>query len=180
MLNLILGNIFSFLSSGCSAISAIKKKKTDLIYWQIIDIIFFTISCVFLNAYAALITSLVALLRNILAYKNKLDLKWTILLTALCIIIGFIVNNAGIFGILAIIASAGYTVFMYTSKTAQQMRYAMVFNLSLWFIHNCYIQAYPSALSSLLLALWALIQTFKNHKTKPKKTKNGRHSSFSK
>lgn len=180
MLNLILGNIFSFLSSGCSAISAIKKNKNDLIYWQIIDNFLFGISCIFLNAYAALMTSLIALLRNTLAYKNKLDLKWTILLTSLCIIIGFIVNNTGIFGILAIVASAGYTVLMYTSKTAQQMRYAMVFNLSLWFIHNCYIQAYPSAISSLLLALWALIQTFKNHETKLKKTKNKHHSSSSK
>ena len=146
MLALILGNVFSFLSSACTAISAVKKKKSDLIYWQIIDVTFFMFSSIFLSAYSAVITAIVALLRNILSYKNKLNLKFTILLTIACIVIGVIVNNRGIFGIFAITATASYTVFMYTTKNAQQMRYALVLNLSLWFMHNCYIQAYPSAI----------------------------------
>ena len=164
MFNLILGNIFSFLSATCIAISVIKKNKSDLVWWQIIDIIFCLFSNIFLFAYAALITNLIALLRNILSYKNKLNLKLTILLTILCIAVGCFVNNRGIFGILAIVASSSYTVFMYTTKNDQQMRYALVFNLTLWFIHDLYIQAYPSSILEILLVSWTLIQILKNQR----------------
>ena len=164
MFDLILGNIFSFLSASCIAISVIKRNKSDLVWWQIIDIIFCLFSNIFLLAYAALITNLIALLRNILSYKNKLNLKLTILLTILCIVVGCFVNNRGIFGILAIIASASYTVFMYTTKNDQQMRYALVSNLTLWFIHDLYIQAYPSSILEILLVSWTLIQILKNQR----------------
>jgi len=170
MLDLILGNIFSFLSATCIAVSVIKKNKSDLIWWQIIDVIFCLISNVFLLAYAAFITNLVALLRNILSYKNKLNLKRTILLTVLCVMIGFFVNNRGIFGIFAITASASYTVCMYTTKNDQQMRYALILNLTLWFIHDFYVQAYPSAILEALLVLWTVIQIFRNQTATRKNT----------
>ena len=170
MFNLILGNLFSFLSASCIAISVIKRNKSDLIWWQIIDIIFCLFSNVFLAAYSALITNLISLLRNILSYKNKLNVKLTILLTILCIIVGFLVNNRGIFGILAIIASASYTVFMYTTKNNQQMRYALIFNLTLWFIHDFYIQAYPSTILEFFLVLWTGIQILRNQKSHFKDT----------
>ena len=164
MFDLILGNIFSFLSASCIAISVIKRNKSDLVWWQIIDIIFCLFSNIFLLAYAALITNLIALLRNILSYKNKLNLKLTILLTILCIAVGCFVNNRGIFGILAIVASASYTVFMYSTQNDQQMRYALVFNLTLWFMHDLYIQAYPSSILEILLVFWTLVQILKNQR----------------
>lgn len=164
MFDLILGNIFSFLSASCIAISVIKRNKSDLVWWQIIDIIFCLFSNIFLLAYAALITNLIALLRNILSYKNKLNLKLTILLTILCIAVGCFVNNRGIFGILVIVASASYTVFMYTTQNDQQMRYALVFNLTLWFMHDLYIQAYPSSILEILLVFWTLVQILKNQR----------------
>lgn len=72
---LVLGNLFSLLSAICIAVSVIKKNKNDLIYWQIIDVIFCILSNIALYTYAALTTNSVALLRNILAYKNKLTKK---------------------------------------------------------------------------------------------------------
>ncbi|MBO7556544.1 MAG: YgjV family protein [Alphaproteobacteria bacterium] len=161
---LILGNLFSLLSAICIAISVLKKNKNDLIWWQVIDVIFCILSNIALYTYSALTTNSVSLIRNILAYKGKLTKNLTWILLILCIVAGLYANNRGIIGLLPIIASVSYTIFMYTTKNEQQMRWALVLNLILWFIHDIYVQAYPSALTDTVLSMWTSIQIFKNRK----------------
>ena len=148
---LIIGNIFSLLSAICLAVSVIKKSKKDLIWWQVIDVIFCILSNIFLYTYSALTTNSISLVRNVLAYKNKLNKNITWILLILCVIAGLCANNRGIIGLFPIIASASYTIFMYTTKNEQQMRWALVSNLLLWFVHDAYVQAYPSALTDAVL-----------------------------
>jgi hypothetical protein len=161
---LIWGNIFSLMSAICIAVSVLKKNKNDLIWWQVIDVIFCILSNIALYTYAALTTNSIALIRNILAYKNKLTKNLTLLLFILCIIVGLWANNRGIIGLFPIIASASYTVFMFTAKNEQQMRWALVSNLILWFVHDIYVQAYPSALTDVVLSVWTAVQIFNNRK----------------
>ena len=161
---LIIGNLFSLLSATCIAVSVIKKSKNDLIWWQIIDVIFCILSNIALFTYSALTTNSISLIRNILAYKNKLNKNITWILLILCVIAGLCANNRGIIGLFPIIASASYTIFMYTTKNEQQMRWALVSNLLLWFVHDAYVQAYPSALTDMALSVWTLIQIFKYRK----------------
>lgn len=162
--SLILGNIFSLLSAICLAVSVLKKNKNDLIWWQIVDVVFCILSNIALYTYAALTTNSIALIRNILAYKNKLTKKITWILLILCIIAGFWANNRGLIGLFPIIASATYTIFIFITKNEQQMRWALTSNLILWFIHDIYVQAYPSALTDIVLCVWTFIQIYKNRK----------------
>ena len=159
---LIIGNIFSLLSAICIAVSIIKKNKNDLIWWQILDVIFCILSNIALYTYAALTTNSVALIRNILAYKNKLSKKLTFVLMILCIVAGLWANNRGIIGLFPIVASAIYTVLMYTTRNDQQMRYALISNLLLWFVHDFYVQAYPSALTDAALSVWTAVQIIRH------------------
>ena len=161
---LILGNIFSLLSAICIAISVLKKNKNDLIWWQVIDVIFCILSNIALYTYSALTTNSIALIRNILAYKNKLTQNITWILFVLCIAVGLWANNRGIIGLFPIIASASYTIFMFTTKNEQQMRWALVSNLILWFIHDTYVKAYPSAFTDIALSVWTFIQIYKYRK----------------
>ena len=41
------------------------------------------------------------------------------------------------------------------------MRYALVINMLLWFIHNAYVQAYPSAIACIVLCFWTILQIIK-------------------
>ncbi|MBP5399555.1 MAG: YgjV family protein [Alphaproteobacteria bacterium] len=161
---LIIGNIFSLFAALCVAVSVLKKSKSDLILWQLWSILLSGFSCLALMAYAALITCIMDLIRNALAYKNKLDFRMTVLLVILCIIFGWWINNLGLIGILAIIASSSYTIFMHITKDEQQMRWALVFNQTLWLIHDSYIQAYPAAATALILGTWTAIQIYRNRK----------------
>ena len=162
--HLILGNAFSFLSAVCIAISVIKKSKKDLMYWQIGDTFFGIIANVALYAYAALVISIVCFIRNILSYKNKLTKNTTFILVVLSVIVGLYANNLAMIGLLPIIASASYTVCIYITKNDQQMRWSLTINLLLWFIHNLYVQAYPSAVANIVLCIWTFVQIFKNRK----------------
>ena len=63
---------------------------------------------------------------------------------------------------LPIIASAGYTVCIYITQNEQQMRWALTINMFLWFIHNFYVQMYPSAIANVVLCVWTFIQIYKN------------------
>ena len=159
---LIVGNIFSLLSAICIAISAIKKSKTDFMYWQIGDTLFGMIANIALYAYAALVISIVCFIRNILSYKNKLTKNITVILLIISIIIGLYANNLSYIGLLPIIASASYTICIYATKNEQQMRWALTINMILWFVHNLYVQAYPSAIANIVLCAWTFVQIYKN------------------
>ena len=161
-IRLIIGNFLALLSVIFVFISVVKKKKADLIWWQLLNVLFCTFSSVTLFAYAALSTNIVALIRNALACKKKLTPQMTLILSVLCVVIGWYVNNLGIIGWLAIIASTGYTILMYTTKNAQQMRYAVIFSSVLWLIHDYYVQSYPTVVSGICLIIWTLTQIIKH------------------
>lgn len=160
-MTLIIGNIFSLLSAICIAVSAAKKSKKDFMYWQIGDTFFGAIANIALCAYAALVISIVCLVRNILSYKDKLTSRITLFLLVLSVIIGLYANNLGVIGWLPIAASAGYTICIFITKNEQQMRYALIANQLLWFIHNLYVQAYPSAIACIVLSIWTTAQVLK-------------------
>ncbi len=161
---LIVGNIFSLLSAICIAISVVKKSKKDLMYWQIGDTLFGIVANIALFAYAALVISVICFIRNVLSYKGKLTINITYVLLILSVIIGLYANNRGVIGWLPIIASASYTICIYVTKNEQQMRYALVVNMILWFVHNAYVQAYPSAIANIVLCFWTVVQILRNRK----------------
>ena len=163
---LIIGNLFSLLSAICIAVSVIKKEKKTAILWQLWNIVFSIFACIALQAYAALVVCTIVLIRNYLACKDKLNDRITFVLVVLCIIVGLIINNLGIIGLLAIVASSSYTFFMYISKDEQQLRWALLSNLILWLIHDSYIQAYPASITCAVLIVWTSIQIIINKSKK--------------
>ena len=156
---LIVGNIFSLLSAICIAVSVIKQSKKDFMYWQIGDTLFGIVANIALSAFAALVISIVCFIRN------KLTKNITIFLLIVSVIVGLYANNLALIGLLPIIASASYTICIYITKNEQQMRWALTVNMLLWFIHNIYVQAYPSAIANIVLCLWTFMQIFKNRKS---------------
>ena len=170
-MSLIIGNIFSLLSSICVLVSVAVKSKKSLIKWQTFNILFYIFACIVLNAYAALVSIFIALVRNILAYKDRLTKRITFVLCLLILVVGVWVNNRGIIGIFPIAAIVSYTILIYTTKNEQQMRYALILNMVLWFVHNLFIMAYPSAISNVLICLWTALNIIKNRKDFKKERK---------
>lgn len=164
MFSLILGNLLSLCAVVCLAISVVKKNKKSLIAWQVSDTAFFVASTLVLRSYSAVVTNSVSLLRNLCAYYGKLNKALAIFFCGIIVVIGLYLNNRGVIGWLPMIASIQYTICMYVTKNEQQMRYALAFNLILWIIHDFYIQSYPSAINSIFLCVWSLVQAYRFRK----------------
>ncbi|MBQ3695772.1 MAG: YgjV family protein [Alphaproteobacteria bacterium] len=175
---LIVGNFLSLCCAICIAISVVKKDKTNLIWWQIWDSVFGLLASLVLRSYSSASTSILCITRNILACKYGLTKFMTLLLIVIGVSIGLYVNNRGIFGLFPIAAFTGYTISMYWAKNDQQMRYSLIVNLSLWLIHDFYIQAYPSALMDVTLCVWTFYQAMRRVKRKRHMKKNTKSSYF--
>lgn len=158
---LLIGNIFSLLSALCIAMSAAKSSKKGFMFWQIGDAFFSILTNIALLSYSATVMNIICLLRNILYYKNRLTKQITIIMAVACVVIGAWANNRGIIGWFPIVATTSFTIFVYTTKTGQQMRYVLISNMLLWFVHNIYIQSYPLAAANIILSGWAGFQAYK-------------------
>ena len=158
---LLIGNILSFCCATCIAISVVKKNKRNLIWWQIWDSIFGLLASLVLFSYSSFTTGILCAIRNFLAYNKGLTKFITFVLVFICVTVGLYANNRGIFGLFPIIAFSGYTLTMYWAKNDQQMRYSLIINLSIWMIHDFYIQAYPSAIMDIALSIWTFYQAMR-------------------
>lgn len=159
--SILLGNIFSFFSAICIAVSAMQNSKKKFMLWQVGDAASGILANITLSAHSALVISIICLIRNFLSYKNCLTSFLTAILFILSIFIGIYANNLGFVGYLPIVASASYTICIYITKNEQQMRLALIFNMLLWAIHNFYVQAYPSAVVNVFLCFWSAFQAYK-------------------
>ena len=166
--NFILGNVFSFIAALCLAVSVLKKTTKSLLLWQIIEIVFCILSNIALVTYSALTTNSIALIRDSLAYKSKLSESATFILMVSCIIFGLIANNRGFVGVFPMMASLVYTLFLYATRNEQQIRFALIINLMLWFVHDFWVGAYPSAVMDVGLSAWTLFSILKNMKVDKK------------
>lgn len=165
----ILGNVFSLIAAICLAVSVFRKTTTKLLLWQVAEVVFCILSNVALMTFSALTTNSIALVRDLLAYKNKLTRKITWILLCLCIVFGLIANNRGWVGLFPMMASMVYTIFLYATRNEQQIRFGLILNLMLWFVHDFYVGAYPSALMDVFLSAWTLVALLKNWNINGKK-----------
>ena len=165
----ILGNVFSLIAAICLAVSVFRKTTTKLLLWQVAEVVFCILSNVALMTFSALTTNSIALVRDLLAYKNKLTRKITWILLCLCIVFGLIANNRGWVGLFPMMASMVYTIFLYATRNEQQIRFGLILNLMLWFVHDFYVGAYPSAFMDVFLSAWTLVALLKNWNINVKK-----------
>ena len=169
---LIVGNILSFCCALCIAISVVKRDKRNLIWWQIWDSLFGLMASLVLFSYSSFTTGILCASRNVLAYSRGLTKITTFVLVLMCVSVGLYANNRGFYGLLPILAFTGYTISMYLAKNDQQMRYALIVNLSLWLVHDFYIQAYPSAFTDVTLCVWSFYQAMRRVQRKRRMKKN--------
>lgn len=147
----ILGELFSLLSSICLAYSTFGKNKKRMIFWQTINASFYSVSCIFLGGYSAVVSNLLTIIRNVLQIKEKMTKKKAAIICILMIGLGIALNNRGVLGILPITASGIYTVMMYMAKSTRQMHIAVIVNMLQWSIFDCFICAYPSLIMDTVI-----------------------------
>lgn len=105
----------------------------------------FVLSNIVLGGITGAIINALSCIRNILCYKNKLDLKAKIILILLSTILSLIFNNLGLIGLLPVISTVVYILLMNT-KDVVKFKWLSIFTMLMWLVYDLFIKSYTSAI----------------------------------
>lgn len=142
---IIIGNIIALIASIIMVYSGFLKQKKAILYTQTIQIGLYILSNIVLGGITGAIINALSYVRNILCYKNKLDLKAKIILIFLAITFSLMFNNLGIIGLLPVISTVIYILLMNT-KDIISFKLLIIFTMIMWLIYDLFIKSYTSAI----------------------------------
>lgn len=177
MYNFILGTIFSLCCAILMAWSTFSKNKKSMTRIQIFNPIFGALSNFFFCSYSAVVVNIVNVIRNYLTYKGRLNKIITTLCIIFYILFGVFFNTKGWVGVFPILASSSYCMFCLISKNTQSLRFGLLLNQILWFIHDIYVKSYPSVGVEIIVSIITIYNIIKysmnnNSRSKIKSNKN--------
>lgn len=180
----LIANIIGLIGSLLMVLMGCLKKKKDVLLAQNGQLVLLSVSNVMMGGYIGAIVNVIAIFRNILCSKNKLNLFWGIIITMVTIVLGVIFNSGqGFIGYMPIIATLIFLVFM-NLKDMVKFKAMMAFVMFLWLIYDLELGLYTTALFDLITVFSCLIVMYNlaherpNQQKKPKR--RGRRKSKSK
>lgn len=168
-MSIYIAQIFGILAIFCIVISLQFKKKTKMMFLQMIANVFYAIQYYILNAYTAVATSLVTVLRCILfnkydKKKRKIPKRLSYFLIAIVLVIGIFSFN-GSLSLIPIITSISY-ICAASIKNAKT--YKLVFGMCaiLWLYYNFKVGALVSTIGNIFEIASSIIALSKYKKSK--------------
>ena len=149
-MNLLLAQIFAFLSSSCLLKSFWQKKRIKILFFQILDSAFDIIQYTLLGAYTG---SLISLLGATRAYTfSKTNNKYFLFLFLLLYIIASLITFDGVISFIPLIAALVYTIVTWNKKE-KNIRLFSILVFILWFIYDILVKAYVSSITDTVLVV---------------------------
>lgn len=145
MIYIIIGNIIALIASIIMVYSGFLKQRKTILYFQTIQIGLSVLSNIVLGGITGAIINALSCVRNILCYKNKLDLKSKIILIFLATTLSLMFNNLGVIGLLPVISTITYILLMNT-KDIIKFKWLIIFTMLMWLIYDLFIKSYTSAI----------------------------------
>ena len=161
---LIIGNIVALIGSILMVWSGYLKEKRKILYIQTVQIGMFVISNIILGGISGAIINFISFIRNILSYKDKLDMKWKILITILSIGLTLYFNNKGLIGYLPLISMIIYVWYM-NVKDVVNFKYLLIFTMLMWLVYDFYVMSYTSScfdIVCIILNIVSIVEIKKN------------------
>lgn len=145
MIYIIIGNIIALIASIIMVYSGFLKQKKTILYAQTIQIGLSVLSNIVLGGITGAIINALSCVRNILCYKDKLDLKAKIILIFLATTLSLMFNNLGVIGLFPVISTITYILLMNT-KDIIKFKWLIIFTMLMWLIYDLFIKSYTSAI----------------------------------
>lgn len=142
----------------------LKKKK--FLYAQTIQIGLSVLSNLILGGITGAIINALSCIRNILCYKNKLNIIAKIILILFSIILSIMFNNLGVIGLFPVIITVTYILLM-NIKDVVKFKWLIIFTMLMWLIYDVYIKSYTSTIfdfMNIVANIISIIQINNNKK----------------
>ena len=165
----LIAQIFGLLALICMSLGYQQKKKKGFLFLQIFSNLFYGIQYLFLNAYSALATCIISLIRTIIFYKNEVNKKenhYSILLILfLIIIIVGIISYQTWYSVIPIFIALLFTYGVWQKKLSTSYKIGVVVSI-LWIIYNLIVKAYVGAFGACIELVSSIIGYIKIKQTK--------------
>ena len=142
---ILIGNVIAFVASLLMVYSGFLKKKKNILYVQTVQIGLSVVSNIVLGGITGAIINALSCIRNILCYKDKLDIKAKIIITILAVILSFAFNNLGMIGLFPLISTVLY-IWLMNTKDVIKFKLLIIITMVIWFVYDLYIKSYTSAI----------------------------------
>lgn len=165
MNDVIIGNAFSLCAMVTDSISGTRKKKSEILGWQLISQFFYTACSIVLKGYSSAVQDAVAILRNLVGMKdlNNKYVEWTLILTA--VVLGFVFNNRGYLGWLPVFANLEYSIAIFRFKDNEKaLKIAFIINMALYAVFCYVILNYVGTIANIIVVISTAVSLLKESK----------------
>ena len=159
--NIIVGNFISLIAGIFIMLSMWVNDEKQAYKYQFLNAFILMISSVFFLSWTGVTTMAIAASRNVMVYKDRLTLNWTIFFIIISVVLGLIVNTMGIVGLLPIIAIVQITLCNYYFKTIKLIKIGFILNSAIYIIYFLAIWDFSSAVIESVTAMVGVVALFR-------------------
>lgn len=160
-LNIIIGNIISLIAGVFIILSMWVNDEKKAYFYQFLNAFILIISSVFFFSWTGVTTMAIAATRNMMVYKDRLTLRWTVFFIVISVVLGLMVNTMGFVGLLPIIAIIQITLCNYYLKTIKSIKTSFIVNSAIYIVYFLAILDFSSAAIESVTALIGVVALFK-------------------
>ena len=167
MIQVIIGNISSIGAMICDSYSGTRHTRRDILLVQTFSQVFYFISFMILKGYSAAVQNVIAIFRNFIAMKDEPSKKLAILLTTLPAVLGLILNNRGLMGLIPVFANLQYSIVIFKCpKNEKAIKLSLIINYLTFCVFNFYILNFVSGVACIISATTTAISLYASKKNK--------------
>ncbi len=156
-LNIVIGNVISLIAGIFIIISMWVNDEKQAYKHQFLNAFILMISSVFFFSWTGVVTMAIAASRNLMVYKDRLTLRWTVFFIVISIVLGVLVNTMGFVGLLPIIAIVQITLCNYYLKTIKKIKVGFIVNSAIYIVYFLAIWDFASAAIESFTALVGVV-----------------------
>lgn len=165
---IIIGNMISFVAACFTISSSYAKTNYQTYIQQSIQCFLLAIASIFFHSYSGLATLLLCSIRNYIVAIDKFNKTLCILFLISLGLIGILVNNLGVVGLIPVFATLIYTIGSLILNDEILVKLHVILNLFLWAVYDFFILDIMSICVdtfSIIVAFVAIYQIYKQRKT---------------
>ena len=163
-----ISQVFALLSLLFNLYAVQRKKKVQILNYNVVAAICGTLHYLFLGAWPGVASKTVGTVRNTVAayeaHKGKVSRIWPAIFVSFYIIGGIMTYSSPI-SILPIVASVVYAIVIYVGS-ASNIRYAAMISSCLWLVYDIFVFSIVGIFSEIIFIIDAMVAIYRYRKHK--------------
>lgn len=155
--NIIIGNVISFVAALFMMVSCCVNDQKKAYFCQMMNCAILCVAAVFFGSWAGLTTLIISATRNCLVMLGKYTKKMMYIFTPLVFVVGLLVNNRGLIGMLPPIATVQLSLCNYYAKSLLATKLSFFVNNLAWVIYAFAILDFSSGITDGVTCIVGLI-----------------------